>query len=61
MNVPLMTMDRDAAKRQLKAFRADRHKDAEEAYGCAVAAYEALAAGTPVLNLSLAVMEELHR
>lgn len=55
MNVPLMTMDRDAARAKLKAFRADRHKDAEEAYGRAAAAYEALAAGTPILNLSQAV------
>lgn len=55
MNVPLITMDRDAARAKLKAFRADRHKDAEAAYGRAATAYEALAAGTPLLNLSAAI------
>lgn len=55
MNVPTITMDPELAKAKLKAFRANKHKDAESLYAETATAYAALAEGTPILNLSLAI------
>lgn len=52
MNVATITMDRDLARAKLKAYRADLHKDSEQLYRQTEKAYEALAAGLPLLRLS---------
>lgn len=57
MNLPTLTMDPKLAKEKLKAFRAARHKDAEELYRQTTAAYEQLAKGTPLIRLSLAFQQ----
>lgn len=51
MNVELMTMDPEAAKQKLKAYRSRTHRDAEDVYRRCEAAYAALAQGTPVIDL----------
>lgn len=55
MNVPLVKMEPDTAKAKLAAYRAQMHRAAEEQYRAAVAAYEALAEGKPVLSLQKAI------
>lgn len=55
MNVATITMDKEEAREKLRAYRADRHKDAEEVYRAAEAGYAALAAGTPLINLDQAI------
>jgi hypothetical protein len=60
MNVPTITMDKQAAAAKLKAFRAAKHKDAEEVYRRAATAYEQLAAGRPLLQLSQALITAGH-
>lgn len=51
MNVTTITMEPAVAREKLKAYRASRHKDAEEQYRQCAEGYQALAAGTPLLNL----------
>jgi hypothetical protein len=52
MNVATITMEPDQAREKLRAYRASKHKDAEEQYRQCAAGYEALAKGTPLLNLA---------
>lgn len=56
MNVAKITMDPAAAREKLRAFRAEKHKDAEEFYRSCEAGYQALAAGTPLINLGQAIL-----
>jgi hypothetical protein len=51
MNVATITMPPDLAREKLRAYRAAKHKDAEEQYRQCEEGYKALAAGTPLLNL----------
>lgn len=55
MNVPTMTMPEEEARRKLKAYRAAKHKDAEQLYLEAAGAYEELAKGAILLQLSRAI------
>lgn len=52
MNVTLIEMDRHQAREKLKAYRAAKHKDAEEEYAALAKAYEELAEGRPLLSLN---------
>lgn len=51
MNVELMTMEPEAARRKLEAYRSRRHADANEEYRRCEEAYAAMAAGTPLIDL----------
>ena len=55
MNVPLITVDKEQAREKLRAYRRDRHKDAEEEYRACAEAYEALAEGTPLVDIEQAI------
>lgn len=55
MNVATITMDKDKAREKLRAFRAERHKDADEFYRGCEAGYSALAEGTPLIRLDEAI------
>lgn len=55
MNVATITMDPEQAKAKLKAFRADKHKDAEIVYRQCAEAYEQLAKGRTLIELSKAI------
>lgn len=57
MNVSTLTMDPALARAKLKAYRASRHKDAEELYRQTEAAYAELAKGTPLIRLSEAIQQ----
>lgn len=65
MNAPTLTMPKDEAKARLKQYRASRHHAADEEYQRIATAYEALAEGTPLLQLSeafrLAPLDEKGR
>lgn len=52
MNVSTITMDRDAAREKFDEYRRSGKLQAEPEYQAALAAYEALAKGTPLLVLS---------
>ncbi len=51
MNVPLITEEPQQAQFKLEAYRHQLRRRADEEYEAAVAGYQALAAGTPLLNL----------
>ena len=55
MNVTTITMDPEQAKAKLKAYRANRHRDAEQVYGQCADAYAALASGTPLIDAEEAI------
>lgn len=52
MNVPTITMEPKAAQVKLEAYRTQLRRRADAEYEAAVLGYEALAAGTPLINLS---------
>ena len=51
MNVTTITMDKEAAQVKLDAYRQQLRRRADEEYEAAAAGYQALAEGTPLLNL----------
>lgn len=53
----MITMPREQARDKLRAFRRDTNKDAEQLYSEAAKGYEALAAGTPLIQLSRAIQQ----
>lgn len=55
MDVPLIQMDPEDAQQRLEAYRGSLRRSADEEYSAAVAGYEALATGTPVIQLSEAI------
>lgn len=55
MNAPTITMDRQEARRRLRAYREQLKRRADETYEACAAGYEALAEGTPLLNLDQAI------
>lgn len=55
MNVPTLTMPVEAARERLKAYRAGIHRRADEEWERAAVAYERLAQGTPLIQLSQAI------
>lgn len=57
MNSTLITMEPEQAKAKLKAYRSNIHKDTEQVYAECAEAYEALAAGTPLIELTTAIRE----
>lgn len=52
MNAPTLTMPKEEAKARLKRYRASRHHAADAEYQRIAMAYEQLAEGTPLLQLS---------
>lgn len=52
MNVATITMPPKEAEKKLKAFRANVHRQAESEYSAAIEGYEALAEGTPLVDLA---------
>ena len=52
MNAPTLTMPKEEAKARLKQYRASRHHAADAEYQRIAMAYEQLAEGTPLLQLS---------
>lgn len=55
MNVQTIEMDPQEARERLDAYRASLQRRADEEYEAAVAGYEALAEGTPVLQYGPAI------
>jgi hypothetical protein len=55
MNVTTIKMDREAAREKLKAYRTNRHKDAEKVYSECEAAYRQLSKGTPLVDVQEAI------
>lgn len=55
MNVPTITMERAEARERLQAYQHELHRRADDEYLVAAKAYEALADGHPVIQLSIAV------
>lgn len=53
--IETITMDRAEARERLQAYRGVIHKRAEDEYLAAVAGYEALAEGLPLVNYSQAI------
>lgn len=51
MNVTTITMDPAAARAKLQAYQHQLHRRTDAEYEAAVLGYQALAAGTPLLNL----------
>lgn len=52
MNVPIITMDPKAAEAKLEAYRNYLRRRADTEYEAAVLGYQALAEGTPLINLT---------
>lgn len=52
MNVSTITMPKELAAAKLRAYREQLRRRADEEYEAAAAGYAALAAGTPLLNLT---------
>lgn len=52
MDVPTIAMDKDEALKKLDAYRRQLRRRVDAEYEAAVAGYEALAVGTPLVNLS---------
>ena len=52
MNVPTIEMEPDAAQAKLDAYKQQLRRRADEEYEAAVAGYEVLAAGKPLINLT---------
>lgn len=57
MNVPTITMDQAEASRQLEAYRESVRRRHDEEHEALVRAYEALAEGTPLLQLEEAISQ----
>ncbi len=55
MDVPMIEMDPAEARERLKAYRGALHLGADAEYEAAVAGYEALAKGTPVIQFGEAI------
>lgn len=55
MNVDLIKMDPAEAREQLREYRAELHRRADAEYQAVAAGLEALAQGTPILNLTDAI------
>lgn len=55
MNVEQITMDPAEARAKLKAYRSQLHRDIDGQYATAAAAYQALAKGTPLIELTAAI------
>lgn len=52
MDVPLITMDRQEAREQLRSYRSQLHKRADAEYEAVARGLAALADGTPILSLN---------
>lgn len=52
MNVETITMPAEDARKKLRAYRSQIHRDVDGQYAAAAAGYEALAKGTPLIELS---------
>lgn len=52
MNVPQITMEKEAAQTKLEAYRVQLHRRADAEYEAVYAGYAALAEGRPLINLT---------
>lgn len=57
MNVPTITMDKEEARAKLRAYRGQLTRRSNAEYLQVLKGYQALAEGTPVLSLSMALAE----
>jgi hypothetical protein len=52
MNIQMIQMDRNEAAERLAAYRTSLRRSADDEYAAAVAGYETLAAGTPIVHVT---------
>lgn len=52
MDVPTITIDKETARKKLKAYRERLHKDSEDQYRAAAAGYQHLAEGRALIDLA---------
>lgn len=57
MNVATLEMEPEVAREKLKAYRARKHKDAEQEYAAAITLLEAVQKGHQVINVGDAIAE----